>query len=347
MHMTEGNIARKVKKLINKPDEFFADSPHSALQRFGALLKRGAPTVASYVSRAASPTSAHANDGQGASTSSASSQAQHQDRRIENARSAEYADDARKLAGFAVALAATDYPFASEGVVMGQPSYRSIGLEFLRYFIKWGELSPEDDVLDVGCGGGRMAAAIGYYLSPSASYVGFDVHRGSINWCLDNISTRWPNFRFDHYAIGNSRYNPRGALKAESFAFPYADATFSFAIATSLFTHLTRQEVRQYLAEIARVLRHGGRLFSTAFLMTPAAEAAARHGTPTIKFEHQFGENPVQSLEQPMAAVAQHESVFFADVTEAGLVIDRIAYGWWSGLRTSNGMQDIIVLRKP
>ena len=32
---------------------------------------------------------------------------------------------------------------------------------------------------------------------------------------------------------------------------------------------------------------------------------------------------------------------------EAGLVIDRVAYCWWSGLGTPNGKQDSIVLREP
>ena len=230
---------------------------------------------------------------------------------------------------------------------MGQSPYRVIGLEFLRYFMMWGDLTPEDDVLDVGCGGGRMAAAIGHYLASTSSYVGFDVDQASIEWCRANISSRWPNFRFDHFDIANSSYNPKGALTGQSFPFPYPDASFSFVIATSVFTHQMRQEVKHYLREACRILRPGGRLFSTAFLMTPAAELSARRSVRAFKFNHEVGENPVQVLEQPLAAVAQRESAFLADVNEVGLVIDRVAYGWWSGLPTSNTMQDILVLRKP
>jgi SAM-dependent methyltransferase len=259
---------------------------------------------------------------------------------------AELAVDTKKLAGFAAALAAADYPTAPQNVVMGLPSYREIGLEFLRYFIRFGELKPEDDVLDVGCGGGRMAAALGYYLASSSSYVGFDIHKGSIEWCREVLAKRWPNFRFDHFDIGNSHYNPQGALTGQSFAFPYGDASFSFVIATSVFTHLPRHEVKHYLHETARVLRPDGRFFATAYLMTPAAEAASRNHADVVKFNHEFGENPVQNVDRPLAAVAQRQGAFLSDVAEAGLTVDRIAYGWWSGLRTSNGKQDIIVLRK-
>jgi SAM-dependent methyltransferase len=192
-----------------------------------------------------------------------------------------------------------------------------------------------------------MAAALGYYLASSSTYVGFDVHKRSIDWCREAITPRWPNFRFDHFDIGNSHYNPRGGLSGQSFPFPYGDSSFSFVIATSVFTHQPRQEVKHYLREVARVLRPEGRFFATAFLMTPTAETTSRNNGRGLKFIHEFGENPVKVLEDPLAAVAQRERVFMADVNEAGLVIDHIAYGWWSGLRTSNSMQDIIVLRKP
>lgn len=259
----------------------------------------------------------------------------------------EHADDAVKLAGYAAALAATDYPTASVGIIMGHDLYREIGLEFLRYFMMWGDLSPYDDVLDVGCGGGRMAAALGYYLDSSARYVGFDLSAKSIAWCREAIGKKWPNFSFDQYDIGNSSYNPDGPLSGENFRFPYLNGAFSFAIATSLFTHLTRMEVKHYLREIARVLRSGGRLLATAYMMTPASEQAARTNPRAVKFDHMFGENPVHQLDKPMAGVAQIESLFCADAHEAGLVVDRIAYGWWSGLKTSNSKQDIYVLRKP
>jgi len=345
-HMNDNRIVRKVKKLVRSPEQFFSDSSHAALQRLGGMLKRDPhrPTDEHLKAGASSPTPAKAGNGRGSPSSSRlSRQAQAQNRPTESALLAEHADDARKLAGFAAALAATDYPTAGESVVTGLPSYRATGLEFLRYFVKWGELAPEDDVLDVGCGGGCMAAALGYYLASSSNYVGFDVDKGSIDRCRDAIGKRWPNFRFDHLNLRSSK----GALTGQSFLFPYADTSFSFVIATSVFTHLTRQEVKHYLREAARVLRHDGRLFATAYLMTPAAEVAARNNAHAVKFDHEFGENPVQILERPMAAVAQRERAFVADVNEVGLVIERIAHGWWSGLRTSNGKQDIVVLRKP
>jgi len=40
--MADNKLVRKVRKLINKPDEFFADSPNPAVQRLGSLWKRRA-----------------------------------------------------------------------------------------------------------------------------------------------------------------------------------------------------------------------------------------------------------------------------------------------------------------
>jgi len=230
---------------------------------------------------------------------------------------------------------------------MGHSHYREIGLEFFSYFLKWGDLDPTDDVLDIGCGGGRMAAPLIHYLDSTAKYVGFDVHEGSIRWCQDNISSRRPNFKFERFDLQNQRYNPRGAIGSTDFVFPYEDDSFSFSIATSVFTHMPRAEVRHYLKQIARVLRRGGRAFCTAFMMTPEADEALRTFKRGLTFDHMIGENPTHSIAEPLMAVAQTEGALRSDIAAAGLILDRFALGWWSGLAGSHGQQDMILLRKP
>ncbi|MFN8202114.1 MAG: class I SAM-dependent methyltransferase [Solirubrobacteraceae bacterium] len=154
--------------------------------------------------------------------------------------------------------AAEDYPMAPDrGVIMGGASFKFIGREFLSHFVSLGELDPDADVLDVGCGGGRMAAALLYFLH-GGSYRGFDVHQPSIEWCRRHVQTRDERFEFAHVDIENPLYHPDSGSDPAHYRFPYDAERFDFVIATSLFTHMFRAETAHYLREFARVLRPGG-----------------------------------------------------------------------------------------
>ncbi len=54
-------------------------------------------------------------------------------------------------------------------IFVGDGNFKKIGEEFLWYFIKLGELKPNERVLDVGCGIGRMAAPLTKYLDGRSS----------------------------------------------------------------------------------------------------------------------------------------------------------------------------------
>jgi SAM-dependent methyltransferase len=141
--------------------------------------------------------------------------------------------------------------------VIGGGDYKAIGDAFRSYFIELGGLRPEDDVLDIGCGSGRMAYALTGWLT--GTYSGFDVVPAAIEWSRREITTRDPRFRFELADIRSTRYNPRGAYDPAAYRFPYADGSFDFVIAPSVFTHLRRPAAESHLAELARVLRAGGR----------------------------------------------------------------------------------------
>lgn len=251
------------------------------------------------------------------------------------------------LAALERIAASEAYPLPPErGVVMGTPQFRDIGMEFLWYFVAEGGLEPDHRVLDIGCGGGRMAAALLYYLD-GGSYYGFDVHEESIAWCEQSITTRDPSFLFEHVDVDNPAYHssPRSAL---DLSFPIVDGSIDFAIATSLFTHMFSEEVGHYLCEAARVLRPGGVLFATAFLLTPAALAEAeRTGGYVVSFPHEHRGSLIADPQRPEAAVAHFREPFNSLLAVAGLFPERHLAGSWCGQRGAVNLQDIIVLRKP
>ena len=121
-------------------------------------------------------------------------------------------------------------------------------------------------ILDIGCGPGRLAAALTARLD-GGSYEGFDVDRPSIGWCQQAITPGNPNFRFQIADIYNASYNPEGSQDPANYRFPFPDSDFDLALAMSVFTHLTPTDTEQYLREAARVLRPGGRLVATFFLV--------------------------------------------------------------------------------
>lgn len=64
----------------------------------------------------------------------------------------------------------------------GSPEFKEIGEEFFRYFRDLGGLQPDDHVLDVGSGTGRMARPLTAFLE-AGSYDGIDIVAESIRWC--------------------------------------------------------------------------------------------------------------------------------------------------------------------
>jgi SAM-dependent methyltransferase len=178
------------------------------------------------------------------------------------------------------------------------------------------------------------------------SYRGFDVHLPSITWCRGALAPRSPSFTFDHHDVRNGVYNPKSRADAATFSFPYQDERFDFVIATSLFTHMLRDEVINYLSEFGRVLRPGGVAFTTAYLLNSASVISMVGAPDAVKFtQHACGDALVQAADRPVAAVAMPEDWLRSDARAAGLSVDRVAYGAWSGARRLT-KQDVMILRR-
>ncbi|HEX5215246.1 MAG TPA: class I SAM-dependent methyltransferase, partial [Vicinamibacterales bacterium] len=137
--------------------------------------------------------------------------------------------------------------------------YRATGREFVAFLARECGLRPEDAVLDVGCGVGRIAVALTEYLSTAGRYDGFDIVPAEIEWCRRQITPRFPQFRFHLADVRNDAYNPAGATPASRYRFPFPDGSFDVAIVASVFTHLLTPDLDNYLRELARVLAPGGR----------------------------------------------------------------------------------------
>jgi SAM-dependent methyltransferase len=226
---------------------------------------------------------------------------------------------------------------------VGGGDFERTGQEYLRYFTELGGLEPHHDVLDVGCGIGRMAIPLLSYLQ-GGSYAGFDVGKEMIRWCKKRISTRREDFEFTWAPVYNRKYNPFGSVAGAEYRFPYPDASFDFVFATSLFTHLTLSDAAHYLAEIKRVLRPGGRCLLTFFILTPESLAEIDAHRVSLDFRHPIEGGRTIDPREPEAATAFDVPALEAMFGDAGLAIRRpIRYGRWANAPEGLAGQDIVI----
>jgi SAM-dependent methyltransferase len=104
-------------------------------------------------------------------------------------------------------------------------------------------LEDMDEVLDFGCGCGRIARWLADLARPEVN--GCDYNPDLVAWCDENLP-------FMH------------VLKTElQPPLPYADNTFDFLYAFSVFTHLSVELSGLWMAELSRVVKPGGLMWFT------------------------------------------------------------------------------------
>lgn len=206
-------------------------------------------------------------------------------------------------------------------------------------------LKPNERVLDVGCGIGRIAMPLTRYMNSSGVYEGFDIMPQAIEWCQEQITPKHPNFRFQVADIYSAYYNPEGSAQAANFVFPYADNSFDVVFLTSIFTHMLPQDVEHYLREIARVLTPQGRAMFTVFLLNPTSVEAIDRNNTQISVKHEVAGARVADPNLPEAVVAHDETSFLLACARAGFEVE-ISYGYWSDTVESAHAHDIVSAKK-
>ena len=231
----------------------------------------------------------------------------------------------------------------------GVRAYRDNGREFLSYFRSIGGLRPHEDVLDVGSGIGRKALPLTGFLAPTARYEGFDITPVGVEWCQQAITPRFPNFTFQLADVYNAHYNPSGSSSAAEYVFPFDDDSFDFVFLGSVFTHLVPADLENYVAQISRVLRPGGRMLGTFFLLDEVTERMTAEGRAVYDFRHERAGHFVVDPDDPEYAVAYTTKAALDIVRRHGLEADdeSVYLGSWSGRPYGLSFQDILVATKP
>lgn len=219
------------------------------------------------------------------------------------------------------------------------------GQAFSEYLIEHGDLNPGSSVLDIGCGLGKYAIHLAPYLSDGGRYEGFDVEWPSVEWCQLAITPRYPNATFRHTPLQSEMYSPGATEVASNFRYPYADNSFDLAFLASVFTHMFTDDVDNYIQEIGRVLKPGGRCIATFYLLNEQSRSGIANGTAVFSFSIPRDGCWLERMDPPESAVAYDEKQMVDMFASANLhIVEPTRYGAWS--RAGIQDQDFMILEK-
>ncbi len=215
---------------------------------------------------------------------------------------------------------------------------------------KYVGIKPTDDVVEIGCGIGRMAIPLTTMLT-SGSYVGTEVIRDHVLWLTEHVSSGHPNFSFVHHDIHDTLHNPDGAMRADEVRLPSSESSVDLILLFSVFTHMFGDEVAHYLDEFHRILKPDGRVYASFFLVNQSMLEHMRGSDKPgwgFRFATQHGDRSfIDKPKEPRQSVAFIEAKVEEMVQAAGFEIERVLYGNWSGLRSEpKSGQDVVILKK-
>lgn len=249
-------------------------------------------------------------------------------------------DAAERIAG----LGAGKAPARSSNFTGAVNDFKASGEALRQRLIDQAGLTPHSHVLDIGCGLGRLGAALTNYLDADGRYEGVDIVRDDIGWSQANIASPHGNVRFTHADIYNKEYNPHGKQRACDFWFPFPNDSFDIIVLISVFTHMGTEDMDHYLSEISRMLMTCGICYATFYLLTPESMSSMKSGGSTYDFKYRFGNHLAVSKAVPELTTG-YEAAFMAERYEIyGLAPELRPGTWYRG--GGAGGQDLLIGRK-
>lgn len=226
----------------------------------------------------------------------------------------------------------------------GGKRFYALGNRLAELLQTYAGLNNQSHVLEIGCGCGRTALALSKILE-DGRYTGLDIEKKSLQSCRDNQLFRRKGFVFDYLDVYNTEYNPTGIHHADEYTFAYDNHSFDVIFLVSVFTHMLTDDVRNYIAEISRMLKPGGVCMLTTFLMDKGRQ------TGGLSFPFQEKDHCFYNREMPEVAVGYWSDFYIAHFASHGLTRTRdVLWGSWRNSPNvpsiSGFSQDILLFQK-
>ncbi len=228
---------------------------------------------------------------------------------------------------------------------IGRGDFIADGNAFRETLVQLTGLTPDQRVLDIGSGQGRMSLPLTDFLSKEGAYTGLEIVKSGVDWC-EQAYGDYANFTFIHADVFNSYYNPGGQYQSADYPFPFPDDEFDVMFLASVFTHMHPGDVAHYLDEISRCLKPGGRCLASLFLLGDESRAAITRGESSVAFRFPVDEFSLSATElDPENAIAIDEGFIRSALEKSGLRIEgEIHRGSWSTNLPAMSLQDVVVV---
>lgn len=205
---------------------------------------------------------------------------------------------------------------------------------------------PDDaQILDLGCGFGRVAMELTRQLRPGQRYIGLDPSVEGIEWAQRHIGSRHPNFTFERIDVRSQPYNPDGTQSGNDFRFPFDNGSLDLVFMISVLTHVDLPTVETYLREAARTLKPAtGRLVSTIFLLDDEVDELIAAGRSRFSLPWSRGQSQVENPDNPELVIAHPRQAVLDILANAGFEQVEVVNGHWSGRQAPPmDFQDLLV----
>lgn len=225
--------------------------------------------------------------------------------------------------------------------------YFNLGKQQAEKIIQWLSIKPDQKILDIGCGCGRIAIHFLNYLNEQGQYIGIDSNKTLLSYCEDNISTINNRFQFKLIDAYNGVYSRDGKLKCEDIVFPIEDGTVDIVIMWSVFTHMYLVDIDAYLKEIRRVLKKGGLSISSFNLYNKYISNQIKMEKAYLDIKYRINEDSYSlDKETPENGFAHNEEIVKELYWKNEFIIREIKYGFWSSKESVGEFHDCIIAQR-
>jgi SAM-dependent methyltransferase len=200
-------------------------------------------------------------------------------------------------------------------------------------------------IVDISCGYGRLAHALLRDADFQGSYRGIDILPKHVQWCKDNLACDGiKKVSFQHVDVLNGRYNKKGKLSTADVKVDIAPNSVDIVCFLSVFTHMYHDDMRNYLRLARQLLKRGGEIFCTFFLMNESWRNYEKAGKSSYPMSYALNDFcSFHNKQDPLHAIAYREEFIVALFKECDFHVEKINLGKWCGRKGVENSQDILV----
>ena len=140
-------------------------------------------------------------------------------------------------------------------------------------------------------------------------------------------------------------YNRKGKPIKKALRKAKLDNQTDLAFLFSVFTHVLPDDVPPLLKYLSENVKKGGQIFATFFILNEASKRGIEKGNSHRPFPFPYQNARIDNSEVPEGAVAYEEDDLRGYFADAGLEVEEMSFGNWSGHRNSWHWQDNVVLK--